>query len=343
MNQELKKYIGYRFDHPRYGAYIITDVFQDIHDIKATVYFFNTEAMYSVRLSDAISLHVKDPQFKLSYNKIYYSNNYGPFKILEINDSSNIKIKFLITGYETINSASNIIITGNIKDYLLDRQIPLDIRDLDIEDRELRIRSILKSAWSGMHERCYKEYSAEYNAYGLAGVRVCERWHDFDNFYEDAPYLQQYEKFYRHPTLYQIDKDFLQLHLDKKYRVYSPQTCIFLYYLDNLNVAAIDYRMRNDTIFKYYGVRQCSKNAYAVRVKVNNHEMHIGCYSDEIVAANVFNYWYEKYHPYELVPLVNDVPYVSPLEFKNYRTAHLKGELCNRIFKNGDMCTIVQK
>jgi hypothetical protein len=47
--------------------------------------------------------------------------------------------------------------------------------------------------WNGMKRRCYKPNTAEYNAYGGRGIRVCERWlggeggkHPFTCFVEDV-------------------------------------------------------------------------------------------------------------------------------------------------------------
>jgi hypothetical protein len=33
--------------------------------------------------------------------------------------------------------------------------------------------------------RCYKPYYASYKYYGALGIRVCERWHSYDNFVAD--------------------------------------------------------------------------------------------------------------------------------------------------------------
>lgn len=39
--------------------------------------------------------------------------------------------------------------------------------------------------WNGMHSRCYNPNHPSYHRYGGRGIRVCERWHDFQNFYAD--------------------------------------------------------------------------------------------------------------------------------------------------------------
>lgn len=40
-------------------------------------------------------------------------------------------------------------------------------------------------AWQHMMDRCYKEKVERYPNYGGRGIVVCERWHDFQNFYAD--------------------------------------------------------------------------------------------------------------------------------------------------------------
>ena len=41
------------------------------------------------------------------------------------------------------------------------------------------------STWCGMHSRCYNIKQKTYENYGGRGIRVCERWHDVDNFIND--------------------------------------------------------------------------------------------------------------------------------------------------------------
>jgi hypothetical protein len=40
--------------------------------------------------------------------------------------------------------------------------------------------------WQGMIARCYKEGNTSYSRYGAIGVKVCERWMTFENFYADT-------------------------------------------------------------------------------------------------------------------------------------------------------------
>ena len=40
-------------------------------------------------------------------------------------------------------------------------------------------------AWSSMKSRCFNPNVHSYKRYGARGITVCERWSDFQNFYED--------------------------------------------------------------------------------------------------------------------------------------------------------------
>lgn len=39
--------------------------------------------------------------------------------------------------------------------------------------------------WNAMHMRCEKPSQDSYAQYGGRGIKVCERWSKFENFYED--------------------------------------------------------------------------------------------------------------------------------------------------------------
>lgn len=43
----------------------------------------------------------------------------------------------------------------------------------------------LRNAFYNMHNRCENTNHQAYKYYGAQGVQVCERWHKFENFFED--------------------------------------------------------------------------------------------------------------------------------------------------------------
>jgi len=47
------------------------------------------------------------------------------------------------------------------------------------------LRTLVYICWCTMMQRCYNPNSTGYKYWGGRGIRVCERWHSFENFYED--------------------------------------------------------------------------------------------------------------------------------------------------------------
>jgi hypothetical protein len=47
------------------------------------------------------------------------------------------------------------------------------------------LKTITYASWRGMMERCYRRAHKSFKNYGGRGIRVCKRWHTFDNFLAD--------------------------------------------------------------------------------------------------------------------------------------------------------------
>ena len=46
-------------------------------------------------------------------------------------------------------------------------------------------KSPIYKVWINIRQRCYNPNNQDYRYYGGRGIKVCERWHKFENFYED--------------------------------------------------------------------------------------------------------------------------------------------------------------
>lgn len=255
---------------------------------------------------------------------ILQSNNSGPFIIIKdlgrVNGRNRVIIRFINTGYECDVLSFNAI-NHRVKDHTLQSQSN-DFNSSRIDDYNKYINDLLKVIYMHMIDRCYNVHSEKYQSYGGIGVTVCDRWkNDINAFLIDAQLLYGFDKFYNNPHQYQLDKDYMQHFIPKQYRKYSKETCIFLYNQDNSNLRIIE-QSYND---RMYGIEINSAGNYYVRIKINGKRMVIGTFDDATAAANAFNYWQLYFHNYELIPLLNNVPYMTPNEFikHNVRTKEI--------------------
>lgn len=154
----------------------------------------------------------------VSTGTVHQSKVCGSFTVIEYRSAREILIRFNDTGFEKTTRAYEVR-TGNIKDPLM----PVICGIGFYGDGEYRSKAKGKHtpeylAWRHMIRRCYDKKDKRYNLYGGAGVKVCQEWHNFQN----------YAKWYNlnHPNdgkKYQVDKD---IKIDGN-KLYSPDTCIF--------------------------------------------------------------------------------------------------------------------
>ena len=166
----------------------------------------------------------------INYDKVYATKHYGDYKIIEylgyINNDSRawVKIKFLTTGYEK-----------NIRyDYIghdiLDPYYPR-IHGVACIGEFAGSRDEYKSdydRWINTISRCYNEDDKDYPNYGGSGVRVCDEWLNFSNYYKDIQNIPGYRFKQQDPKNWVLDKDYLQQDIDKSKKIYSKDTCVWV-------------------------------------------------------------------------------------------------------------------
>lgn len=247
---------------------------------------------------------------------ILQSNTSGPFIITKdlgrVNGRNKVRIRFLNTGYECDVLLNNAI-NHRVKDHTLNAPSS-DFSITRFTNYDKYINDLLKQVYRHMIRRCYNEYDEKYNTYGALGVGICNEWvNDINVFLQDVKTLPGFEKYYNNPHLYQLDKDYLQMNIPKNKRIYSKTTCMFLYYQDNTNLKIIDNKQNG-----LYGITINSAGNYTASIIINKNKITIGTFNNQIAAANAFNYWQLYFHNFELVPLLNSVPYMPPNEFIKY-------------------------
>ncbi len=156
----------------------------------------------------------------LDISKIYNSNNFGQFKILNYFNCESISIEFIDTGYKTTARADNIV-KGRVKDKLSPYIYSIGfIGDGDYKAKVNGKETKAYKTWQGMLTRCYDDKSLiKHPTY--IGCSVDPIWHNFQNF------AQWFDEHY--VTGYHLDKD---IKFDGN-RIYAPDKCKFVSHKEN--------------------------------------------------------------------------------------------------------------
>ena len=165
---------------------------------------------------------------KYHVGTIWETNNYGKIEILEkkSENQKGLTLKFLEDNTILENVSQSRVIEGHLKNP--NKKIVYGKGYIGIgvfkttsgkgkQNKEYKI-------WTSMLERCYNEKKLVRSP-TYKDCRVDERWHNFQNFCEDLPKLENYEKWLElGGKFYHLDKDFKI----KGNKIYSLNTCMFL-------------------------------------------------------------------------------------------------------------------
>ena len=297
------------FHSNNYGDFkIIADIGRDKHHFRIVrVRFIATGYEYDVRYDAVQEGTVKDPTYFMYTvkDKIFHSNNYGDFKIIEdlgfTEDKKHrvLRIKFLNTGAEAIVKYDDIV-NGEVKDPTYNtkyhaRQIIGPIQMQNIE-RHFNI------IWRNMMERCYNNNLPNYKSYGAKGVTVAPEWHDFNIFERDVINIPGWVNKFNDPVNYNLDKDLLQYFLPHSMRVYSKDTCIWLNRMINQRLMINGANVVNVFYNSIYQV----DNLYYVKT-LTSELLNYGPFDSLDAAINMLNYCYSSIGLYQLLIPINNV------------------------------------
>lgn len=244
---------------------------------------------------------------EINYDKIYQSNNFGPFKILEdINipgEKRKAKVMFLDTGaIKTVDYYSALC--GNIRD-----DYRKTMHGVACKGNASSYHPAY-NMWESMINRCYNPNSQRYSSYGAKGVTVCDKWLCFEYFLEDLPLIDGYENWLRYPGEYALDKDYKQMGTGKEQMIYSLETCCFIPRSENSRITR--YLEKNK---QYIGVKEIN-GKYRASINIGNHPIYLGLFATPELAACAYNNAIDYYHPNALIK--NNVKHINPSELIKY-------------------------
>ena len=156
------------------------------------------------------------PNRKYIVGTIYENKTYGDkYMIIDVLENPFIRVKFLDDyGYETIAQSTHVI-RGDVSNPY--SKSSYGVGFLGVYDKSYKHCDIAMKTWSQMMVRGYsKAYLKNQPTYG--NVSVCSEWHCFSVFLDwfKGNYIEGFH----------LDKDLLQV--GSEYKIYSPNTCLFL-------------------------------------------------------------------------------------------------------------------
>ena len=161
--------------------------------------------------------YLNDINYKDCVGKILKSKNFGDFKILKYNNSRNVDIQFINTGYETAATLDNIK-NGNVKDPYVPSVCGVGIVGTKYPPTISGRNTKEYALWCHMLERCYSDkYQKKQPTY--EGCEVSDNFKYYEYFYEWCHKQIGFDNKGWH-----LDKDLLT----KGNKVYSENSCVFI-------------------------------------------------------------------------------------------------------------------
>ena len=218
---------------------------------------------------------LNDVSYKDCVGKVCKSLNSGDFKILKYNNSRNVIILFLKTGYCKVAEMKEVR-NGEVKDPYLPSVYGVGILGTKYP---IRVNGVLTKEyvlWNGMLQRCYSDaYRKKRPTY--EGCKVSDNFKSYEYFYEWCHKQVGFGNKGWH-----LDKDLLV----KGNKVYSESTCIFIPSEINSLLVKSTASRGEHLIGVYWNKRN---KAFVAKVsKSKGNRDYLGLFKTELEAFNAY-------------------------------------------------------
>ena len=219
--------------------------------------------------------YLNDVSYKDCVGKVCKSKSSGVFKVLKYNDSGNVEIQFLKTGYETSVQLTNIR-NGNVKDPYLPSVFGVGILGTKYPSKVNGVITKEYELWTSMLRRCYSDtYKKKKPTY--EDCEVSDNFKSYEYFYDWCNSQIGFGNEGWH-----LDKDLLI----KGNKVYSENACVFLPQEINSVLTKCTASRGEYLIGVYWHKRD---KAFASQVNKNKGKSeHLGYFKTEIEAFNAY-------------------------------------------------------
>ena len=230
--------------------------------------------------------YLNDVNYKGCVGKVFKSKSSGDFKVLKYNDSANVVIQFLKTGYETLVQLTNVR-NGYIKDPYLPSVYGVGILGTKYPSKVSGVTTKEYVPWCSMLKRCYSDSYKKKNP-TYKDCEVSENFKSYEYFYE---WCHKQVGFGNdgNGNPFHLDKDLLT----KGNKVYSEYSCVFI--PAEINSLLIKREaLRGEYLIGVYW----SKTNKAFRARVNKNKgasEHLGYFNTELEAFNAYKVAKETY------------------------------------------------
>ena len=219
--------------------------------------------------------YLNDVSYKDCVGKVYKSKLSGDFKIVKYNDSENVEIQFINTGFET-SVQLGVIRNGNVKDPHLPSVYGIGVLGTKYPSKINGVLTKEYDLWRSMLKRCYSDAYKKKNPTYI-DCEVSNKFKSYEYFYE-----------WCHSQIgfgnegWQLDKDLLV----KGNKIYSENTCVFI--PKEINSLLVKREaLRGKHLIGVYWDK--TNKAFKARVCKNKGKSeHLGYFNTELEAFNAY-------------------------------------------------------